>query len=90
MKACFVTNCVSANGDDINAMCDRAREISLATFKRRCDWREIAAMLGYGRTFPIDKDWHVRYHRSRYRGVPCYYLVHSAIEYVFVSAPVDT
>jgi hypothetical protein len=32
----------------------------------------------------LEKDWHVSYHRSTYQGKPCYFMVHSAIEYVFV------
>lgn len=29
-------------------------------------------------------DWHVSYHRSMFRGKPCIYVRHSAIEYIFV------
>lgn len=31
-------------------------------------------------------DWAISYHKSVYRGEPCYYYCHSAIEYVFVKA----
>ena len=32
----------------------------------------------------LKKDWHVSYHRSTYQGKPCFFMDHSAIEYVFV------
>lgn len=32
----------------------------------------------------LKKDWHVSYHKSTYQGRPCYFMCHSAIEYVFV------
>jgi hypothetical protein len=29
-------------------------------------------------------DWHVSYHRSKYKGKTVYYFRHSAIEYIFI------
>lgn len=44
------------------------------------DYHEVAR----NRPLTLKKDWHVSYHRSVYLGKPCYFMVHSAIEYVFV------
>ena len=44
------------------------------------DYQEVAR----NRPLTLKKDWHVSYHRSTYQGKPCYFMVHSAIEYVFV------
>lgn len=44
------------------------------------DYNEVAR----NRPLTLKKDWHVSYHRSTYQGKPCYFMVHSAIEYVFV------
>jgi len=44
------------------------------------DYSEVAR----NRPLTLKKDWHVSYHRSTYQGKPCYFMVHSAIEYVFV------
>ncbi|MGV0949170.1 MAG: hypothetical protein ACOYB3_00765 [Azonexus sp.] len=44
------------------------------------DYHEVAR----NKPLTLKKDWHVSYHRSVYQGRPCYFLVHSAIEYVFV------
>ena len=83
MKMTFEISCVSADGDDINEMCDAARQITLATFKRKVDWQDWAQQMGYDKHLPVHRDWHVAYFKSRYRGRKCYYAVHSAIEYVF-------
>jgi len=32
----------------------------------------------------LRRDYHVRYYKSRYGDSPCYFIVHSAIEYIFV------
>lgn len=93
MKATFHISCVHANGDDIHSMVERGRDISHTTFKRRCEWEPIAQALGYATGKPtrqnrdllrLENDWCVRFYKSLYQGEPCYYMVHSAIEYVFI------
>jgi hypothetical protein len=85
----FEVACVQANGDDITEMVDSAREITYRTFFQYASRADVEGLFPfYDRTarhggLSIKKDWHVRYFKSRYRGRPCYYLVHSAIEYVF-------
>lgn len=84
----FRIDCVSARCDDITTMVDSARDITFATFARRCNWRPIAQLLGYGRDVRLylRNDYAVSFHRSTYRGARCYYLRWSAIEYVFTHA----
>lgn len=88
MRHTFHTTCVDSDGPSIDAMTDAAREVTRRTFQRRCDWRPWAQGLGYSLTrdggLPLARDWHVAYFKSRYRGRPCYYAVHSAIEHIFV------
>lgn len=52
--------------------------------------REIECQLGYAlhsrRGLTMARDYHVSYHKSRFRGQPCVYFRWSAIEYVFVEA----
>lgn len=81
-KTCCV-NCSQKDVPFLNDMIDNGREVSLRTFRRHCDSQEWEREMGYSREFPISSDWHVAYFRSRYRGKPCYYAVHSAIEYIF-------
>lgn len=83
----FHTTCVSSTAEAINDMCGSARQVSVATFRKYCEWRGVAKSLGYGRAFPMSKDWHVSYWKSQYKGRPCYYFEHSRIEYVFLMRP---
>jgi hypothetical protein len=82
----FVTDCIGADGYDIREMRGEGKAISVDTFRKAIGqerWKDIQAQLGYGRSLPIRKDWHVGYYRGTYRGVPAVYLVWSGIEYVF-------
>ena len=73
--------CVSANGDDIQEMVDRAREITWHTFTRYVPASTIVEMFG---NCPHPKDdWSVSFYRSKYQGRKCYFIDHSCIEYVF-------
>lgn len=90
-KFILATRCVEANGDDITEMVDSARQITIETFKRHCNWRPIAARLGYN-TAPraksglrIETDPYVSFFKSVYRGHPCYYMDWSRIEHVFLA-----
>ena len=88
----FVTDCVSLSAKDaqaLNEMCDNGRAISYATFRRNVDEEELRRLFpqynwGHQRGgLRLSKDWHVGYYLSRFKGRPCAYLVHSAIEYIF-------
>ena len=87
-RAVYRYNCVYAPDiHELNHIVDNRRIISRRTFIRRVDEAErknVEEMLGYSRDFPIKKDWHVAYFKSRtLRGVPVYVLCHSGIEYIF-------
>jgi predicted ABC-type ATPase len=65
-----------ANGDDS----------SLATVKRAAnkeDWVAMERGMGYGRDFPMSKDFAIRF--KRLRGFDLVYVVWSAIEHVFAT-----
>ena len=80
----FTTTCVNATADLILDMVDRAREVTWRTFTRYVPRHELRAC------FPgppaLEQDWHVRFYSSRFAGRRCYFLVHSAIEYVWTEA----
>ncbi len=88
----FVCNCVgSGDGQAITAMVDRAKDITRATFVRAVD-RESLTEIERGLSYDtgtergglrMSNDWHVSYHRSTFRGRPCVYFRHSAIEWIF-------
>lgn len=82
----YVHSCPDSTYEDIQALQSTERDISLTTFRKAIGpvrWKEIVANLGYDRHFPITRDWHVRYFRGVYRGVPCVFLRHSKIEHIF-------
>jgi len=84
----FETSCVGARGEDINEMRQDPREITYRTMLKHCDLSVVAEQLCYGKRKDVDitlkEDPYVAYYKSTYRGKPCYYLVHSAIEYIWV------
>lgn len=92
----FVTNCVnSGDGQAIQDMVVAAKQITRQTFLGyvdRHDLRQQELELSYqlhprsGLT--MAGDWHVSYYRSEYKGRPCVYFRHSAIEYIF--QPIET
>lgn len=85
----YLTCCIQAHGPDIIEMVEAARWIKRRTFLRYVDQEsmgEISRSLGYtpGALLTMAGDYHIRYARSRYKGRPCVFFVHSAIEYIFV------
>jgi hypothetical protein len=87
----YLTCCVSSVAHHIDAMVDRAREVTYGHARRLIDpeaWWQFMANQGYeiqrGRHgLTMRNDYAVRYFTSIYRGRRCCYIVHSAIEYIF-------
>lgn len=82
----YVTDCTGSTYEDIQALKESETGVSLGTFRKAVGtaaWKDITASLGYGRDFPISRDWHVGYYKGVYRGVPAYFLRHSMIEHIF-------
>jgi hypothetical protein len=91
-KATLAFRCVdlqvSSDVEELEAMVDRARDISFETFARHVDWKPTARLMGYVTEktesgMRLDGDRCVSFHSSTWRGEPVYYMVHSAIEFVF-------
>jgi len=84
----YLTCCVNSTAEKIHAMTDAAREVTLETIKRHCeDLHQWAHDMGYSvggeRGLHLKDDFAVSFHKSTYAGQPCYYIRHSAIEYIF-------
>jgi hypothetical protein len=89
----FTGTCVELNGRDIMAMTDNELDITRRTFLKHVDREQLARLernLGYVahhlQGLTIAADWHVSYHRSKYRGRRAYYFKWSGIEHVFAEA----
>lgn len=83
----FETDCRGSDYESMRDLVDNSTQISQQTFARKIgpnQWRDLQRNLGYDRSFPISKDWHVEYYAGTYRGRPAVYLRHSGIEYIFV------
>lgn len=82
---------VPTEGPEFDAFMEtlvKSREISFATFASKVDWKPVARDLGYetgprAKGLTLEKDYHVRYHSSTHEGERVYFMVHSAIEFVF-------
>lgn len=90
-KYTYKTNCVNSTARLINDMVDNARQITWKTF---CKYvavesvKEVFPDYSYrqeysGCGFHIKDDYAVSFYKSTYRGKPCVYIYHSAIEYIF-------
>ena len=89
----YETCCVNSTARLINAMTDRKRTITWRTFIKHVKAAELSEVFpiynwGHGptRELRMKNDWAVSYHKSMYGGRPCYYVAHSAIEYIFTEA----
>lgn len=90
-RAQYLTSCVGLGTDevaDLLWMQDTAVEVQYHCFVRNTDWKPLARQLGYAvdpgeKGLRMTKDWHIRFYKSTWKGEECYYLKHSAIEYIF-------
>ena len=89
----YITNCTQADGNDIEEMVDNAMQVTYKTFRHHVPLSEIKGVFGdiydyqdknNGIGLRIQNDYAVSFYKSKYQGRPCYYIYHSAIEYVFV------
>jgi len=87
----LTTTCVDAKGEDIEEMVEEAFEMDHADFIWEIgqeQQKELNETFGYAqrgeRGLKLKDDYAVSFHSSHYKGKPCVYMVHSAIEYVFV------
>jgi len=89
----YVTNCVNGNhgknGEAIHEMTDVAKQISYDTFIKAVDQNDVREVFHYydwsknPSSLTMKNDRYVRYFKSTWRKLPCVYVVHSAIEYIF-------
>jgi hypothetical protein len=85
----YETCCIDCDDvDALNAMIENAEDSTYQAMLNNCDglldWAEEK---GYFRHknggITLEHDWHVWFFRSTYKDRPCYYLVWSAIEFIW-------
>ena len=92
--SCVDVPTTSCTLDELMRLVDKARDISIATFKRALGKElvdEIRATYGYGRAgakgLTLEGDYHIQFKTVRHRGQTAYVMVHSAIEHVYLPVP---
>lgn len=87
----YQTCCVESDGDSITAMVNAEKVITYQTaLKHMTGLLEWARARGYAMRRPsitLRTDWHVSFHKSVYKGDPCYYVQWSGIEYIWLRKP---
>ena len=90
----YETCCINSTAKDINKMVDNAVDITYETLNKHVASGELMQIFSAYDWGPGNKgglrlkdDWAVSYHKSMYKGQPCYYVRHSAIEYIFTPNP---
>lgn len=85
----YIGNCVNYEDlEDLDSIVDNSEEVSFSELKNAVNKESLNNLidaLGYNKTsFTIDKDWSVKFYKSKHEdGTPVYYIQHSAIEYIF-------
>ena len=91
----FLTTCVDCQDvEALEEMIDNAREISYKTFIKYVPPQQLAEVFpeynwgrSQGQGLTMKSDYHVSYYKSKYAGIPAVFVVHSAIEHVWVCGP---
>ena len=83
----FITSCVNSTAELIGTMVDNAHEITYKTLVRHVGTAALNELFPFYADVPglsLENDYSVSFYKSQFDGHPCVYVVHSAIEYVFV------
>lgn len=90
-KRSLYTRCCDgiATAEQLQQMYDVDREITYRTFARHTDIGAMRQEMGYAtgrhaKGLRLEDDSAVRYFKSTFRGQPCYYMDHSAIDHIFL------
>jgi hypothetical protein len=90
-KRLLYTRCCDgiATAEQLRQMYDDSLEITFKTFAVHADIKPMLGDMGYatGRNekgLRLENDFLVRYFKSKFLGQPCYYMVHSAIDHIFL------
>jgi hypothetical protein len=84
----YFNNCVNWNSSELESLenlIDDEIEIEYAELTENVSQEELDSVFTMyeGCPLTLEKDWHVRYFKTKLNGELCYMVRHSAIEYVF-------
>lgn len=90
MQYHYIGNNTKLPADLIEGMTENAKETSFNALYSKVGSNELRAVFPFyswsrsKKVLAMHQDKHLRYYRSRYRQQKCYFVVHSAVKYVFV------
>jgi hypothetical protein len=91
MEYRFETACINRDTIEyLEAAMEIWTECSVGDFLDHVSMETVVESLPWDNQTTEDqlrKDWHVRFYTSIYRGIHCYIMVHSCIEFVYVPGP---
>ena len=84
----YACNCTDMyDGEPIQDMVDIEREITWETLLKHVSVEEINEIFPFYLDCPglsLKSDYAVQFCKSKFEGKPCYFIRHSAIEYIFL------
>lgn len=83
----YITNCTVAKGEDIQKMCDSAKEITYQELLENITEKQIFKLFPFYKGIPlkIENDYCVNFYKGKYKGKACVFIEHSRIEYIFTN-----
>lgn len=86
MKSVFIGSCPNLPGHFVMAIQDNSKDITMETLKRNIGnktFQKFVKNLGYSRSMPIKKDYHVSYFKSKYKNRQYYGVNWSSMEFIW-------
>lgn len=87
----YLHSCIESDAESIHALIDslKCKKVTYRTMMRNCeDLQQWAINHKYDirrdRGLTLEQDWNVGYFRSVYRGMSCYFLQYSGIEFIWI------
>jgi len=68
----------------MDQMDDDKESVDYEEFAENVEHGDVVEQLGYSDDLPLSEDWHVGFYKSLYGGLPCYLLVHSECDFIFL------
>lgn len=87
MTYSFKTTCVNSTAERIERMTENAKKVTYNELAKAIGEIELKIIFPTykwnGKGLELKNDYAVSFYKSKYMGKPCYYIVHSMIEYIF-------
>lgn len=81
----YTTNCTESTAEHIDQMVDKSKVITYSELLNNVTQSELDNIFPFYAGIPLSlkSDYAVAFYQSEYKNVPCIYVEHSRIEYIF-------